>query len=96
MKKMIMFMMTIFLMTGCSNGSYIPDGRKDVVEGKELFCIAESEAQAVRIAEDYGIELVSFADGVAIFHTEDDPDEVIRYGKDNDLVLLSLNTKIKR
>lgn len=52
-------------------------------EGKELFSLAETEEEARAIAELYGIELVSFSDGVAVYHTEEAPDTVVARGKEN-------------
>ena len=61
------------------------------VSGAELLCLAEDEAEAKAIAEQYGLELVDFGYGVATFHTEDDPYAVIQKGKQNGWPELSIN-----
>ena len=50
-------------------------------EGAELLALAKTEEEAQEIAELYGIELVSFSDGVATFHTEEDPRTVSARGQ---------------
>lgn len=66
--------------------------KRTAAKGKELLCLAESEEEAEKTAEQYGIELVSFRNGVAVFHTEDDPVKVIQYGISHNYTQLSLNT----
>lgn len=95
MKKAIMFTAMLFMLFGCHDAGKLPQKEEKIAEGRELFCLAKDQNEAEKIAADYGIELVSFGDGVAVFHTEDDPKEVIRYGQDNKLTLLSLNTEVK-
>ena len=63
----------------------------ELAEGEELMCLADSEAEAQKIAEQYGISLVLFNYGVATFHTEEDPSVVIQRGIDNGWPELSLN-----
>lgn len=61
----------------------------DDVEGEEaavesqLMALAESEEEAKEIAELYGIELVSFAEGVAVYETTENPQDVINRGTEN-------------
>ncbi|MBR5420065.1 MAG: hypothetical protein IK115_02835 [Lachnospiraceae bacterium] len=62
------------------------------VEGRELIALTDSEEEAQLIADQYGITLVVYAQGVATFHTEEDPQEVIKRGEENDLPKLYLNT----
>jgi len=62
-----------------------------ITEGKELVALAETEEEAKAIAEQYGIELVEFSYGVATFHTEEDPRDVIARGEENGWPTLSLN-----
>lgn len=59
--------------------------------GRELIALAESEEEAEDIAAQYGIELISFSYGVAVFHTEEDPESVIARGEENGWPSLSLN-----
>ncbi len=60
-------------------------------EGEELFAMAETEEEALELAALYGIELVSFDYGVATFHTDEDPAEVVRRGAENDWPVLEVN-----
>ena len=69
-------------------------GDEGPVEGKELLALVETEEEALRIAELYGIELVSFQYGVAAYHTEEDPVAVIRRGQENGWPALEINHKM--
>lgn len=84
------------LLSGCSAPKTNPPQTGEIVEGRELCCLCESEEEAKEIAELYGIELVGWSRGSAVFHTEDDPKAVIEYGKENDLPLLELNRKRRK
>lgn len=72
-----------------------PEGDKPVAgepaAGQELMCLADSREEAQRIADLYEIELVSWEEHVAVFHTEEDPNEVIRRGEANDWPRLDIN-----
>ncbi len=76
----------------------LPDGEVDlrpltpeVPEGKELLALADSEEDAKKIAELYGIELTGFSYGVATFHTTENLQDVIRRGRENGWPALDLN-----
>ena len=56
-----------------------------------LMAEAETEADAQEIAEQYGIEFVSFENGLALYHTEEDPFEVVARGQENGYPQLSVN-----
>lgn len=56
-----------------------------------LMSAAETEEEAREIAEQYGIEFVSFENGFALYHTEEDPFEVIARGEENGYPPLSVN-----
>ena len=101
MKKVIILGITLMLMTaalvGCrkevhevsvggSGGSLA-----DYAKGQELLCLVASQEKAQEIADMYGIKLVSFTDGVATFHTEEDPMTVINMGKEKGYPDLELN-----
>ena len=88
------FLGVLLMLSGCINSKF-PNARPKVAEGEELLCLTETQEEAEKIAELYEIELVSFGNGVAIFHTEKDPLEVIAYGKKNNLPELSLNEVIQ-
>ena len=60
-------------------------------EEMPLICSADSQEQAEQIAAQYGITLVEYSYGVASFYTEEDPAAVIRRGKEQGWVELSLN-----
>ena len=57
----------------------------------QLICTFKTREEAEKAAELYGIELVSFTDELAVFHTTEDPQEVIRRGQQNGWPELSLN-----
>lgn len=62
-----------------------------VAEGQELFMLSDSEEEAKKVAETYGIKFVDFSHGVATFHTEENPSTVIQQGRENGWPELSLN-----
>lgn len=61
------------------------------VQGKELMALASSEEEAEEIAFLYNIELVSYADGVAVYTTEEPVRDVILRGKEEGYPELSIN-----
>lgn len=63
-----------------------------VVPGRELLRSVESLEEAERLAECYGITLVEYIDGLAVFTTEEDPRDVIQRGRDNGWPELSRNS----
>ena len=86
------------LLPGCSrkmtlSASPVPEMESviQVAKGSELYCLVDTEEKAKEIAKLYGIELVEFSVGVATFHTEQDPNEVIRRGKENGWPELAIN-----
>jgi len=101
MKKAIILGLSLVIMAavliGCQKKTEeIPIGSLDgsfanYAEGQELLCLAESQEKAQEIAKMYGIELVSFNEGVATFHTEGDPNEVIKMGVEKGYPPLELN-----
>ena len=62
-----------------------------MIAENSLMCEADTEEDAREIAEQYGIEFVSFENGIALYHTEEDPFEVIARGQQNDYPQLSVN-----
>ena len=68
-------------------------GETYAVEGRELAASAKDEEEALEIAGIYGIELVEYSLGVAVFHTEEDPLTVINRGKGKDWPVLSINSR---
>lgn len=63
-------------------------------EEGQLMALAKSEDEARQLAKLYGIELISYSYGVAVFHTEEDPDVVIRRGIENGWPELSRNDTV--
>ena len=57
----------------------------------QLLCSVESREEAETLAECYGITLVSYSNGLAVFYTEEDPRDVIQRGRDNGWPELSRN-----
>lgn len=57
----------------------------------QLMAEAEDHTAAEKLAEQYGITLVEYQEGLAVFFTEEDPQEVIRRGEENGWPQLSLN-----
>ena len=55
------------------------------------MCICDTQEDAEKIAEQYQIILVSWQDKVAVYHTGQDPEQVIRKGRKNGWPGLSLN-----
>ena len=62
-----------------------------MIADNSLMAEAETEKDAQEIAEQYDIELVSFENGLALYHTEEDPFEVIARGQENEYPQLSVN-----
>lgn len=60
-------------------------------EAEPLLCLADSREEAEKIAELYGITLLSYEFGTAVFSTQEDPREVIRRGQEQGWPELSLN-----
>jgi hypothetical protein len=63
-----------------------------VAPGRELLRSVDSLEEAERLAECYGITLVDYIDGLAVFTTEEDPRDVIQRGRDNGWPELSRNS----
>ena len=81
-----------FHLFGCAKPAEAPSIQAEAVKGKELYCLAETQEEAEEIASSYDITLVSFGDGVATFTTDRNLQEVIRYGRENNLAPISINT----
>ena len=89
------------LFTGCQIGTTARPDRNstvsgsrddsDYVEGKELMCLIDTKEEAEAIARQYGIQLVEFSYGVATFHTDENPNDVIAMGLKLGYPELSLN-----
>ena len=92
----VVFLLTA-LLSGCTNRSQPPVSTSEPVrivnyaEGRELMCMAETEQQAREIASLYGMELVDYREGFALFHTEEDPVAVKQRGIDNGWPEMEIN-----
>lgn len=71
----------------------LPNAASDETETQstELIALADDEEQAQEIATLYQIELLSFSEGVAVYTTDQDPNELIALGKQNGYPLLTIN-----
>ena len=56
-----------------------------------LLANADTQKEAEEIAEQYGITLVSYENGIAVYQTEEDPYDVIARGQENGYHELSVN-----
>lgn len=63
----------------------------DTAPSGQLKGRAETQAEAEEIAALYGIQLVDYQNGLALFYTEEDPKTVIARGEENGWPQLSLN-----
>ena len=66
-------------------------GKSDDTKESQLCGLAESEEEAKKIAELYGIELVDYSYGLATFHTDEDPQKIIDEGVEKGYPQLTLN-----
>ena len=60
-------------------------------KGRELMAIVSSPEEAQEIAKLYGIELLEEQYGVAVYHTDEDPSEVVKRGIDNGWPPIGIN-----
>ena len=56
-----------------------------------LMALVDTQEEAEEIAEQYGISLTSYENGVAVYHAEEDPYDVIARGQENGYHELSVN-----
>ena len=98
----------LILCTACAGGSKEPstplesppssspqmEHAEHPIEGEELIALTDTREEAEALAVQYGIELVSWEQKIAVFHTEKDPFTVIEEGKRNDWPPLEINAVI--
>ena len=58
----------------------------------ELIALAEDQTEAEKTAKLYGIELISFSDGVAVYTTDKDLQELMEFGDNNGYPTLTVNS----
>ena len=63
------------------------EGKKEI----EMIALAEDQEEAEKIAELYGIELSSFSEGVAVYTTDKDPQDLKETGDINGYPTLTVN-----
>lgn len=63
----------------------------NTAKGEELWAMVSSGEEAMEIAELYDIELVLYEQGVATYHTEEDPKAVVQRGRENGWPLIAVN-----
>ena len=98
-------LLLLFALAGCGKSAAIrpantpvPSGAEPSVTapeyegGRELFTLAKTREEAQAIADQYGIELVEFGDGVAVFHTQEDPYAVVQRGAENGWTPIEVNS----
>ena len=57
----------------------------------ELVAVVDSQMEAAEISRLYDIELKSYSNGVAVYTTDKDPEEVIRMGEEQGYPTLEVN-----
>ena len=90
--KRLVTILAALQLFGCSRPAEETPVPITPVKGEELYCLADTQEEAEKIAESYDIVLVKFGHGVATFTTDRDLHEVIQYGKKNNLAPISINT----
>ncbi len=86
------------LLPGCAKQTKfadLSDGQAGIIryaEGRELMAPAASREEAEEIAALYGVELVDYEHGYALFHTEEDPSAVRERGRENGWPELEINS----
>lgn len=70
------------LLLGCSRREAVVIPPDSAPSGGRLMCMVDTEEEARELAALYGIELVSFRSGIAVFYTEEDPAAVIQRGRE--------------
>ena len=85
MKRTIAVLLSLLLLCGCSWPVVQPSKGSnyegEVAAGQELTCLCQSREEALAIAEQYEIELVTFEAGVAVFTTQRSWREVVEQGE---------------
>lgn len=66
--------------------------QSEYAEGEELFCLVATREDAQKIADMYGITLVTFDQGVATYHAEGNPTDIIAMGAEKGYPPLEQNS----
>ncbi|GFI23629.1 hypothetical protein IMSAGC011_02419 [Lachnospiraceae bacterium] len=70
----------------------IESSSEEVRSAIELIALSKDQEEAEKIAELYGIELSSFSDGIAVYTTDKDPQELMELGDNNGYPALTVNS----
>lgn len=84
----------LLILAGCSRETMPLEPRETEITGGRLICAAETEEQAREIGELYGIELLDYQYGLALYFTEEDPNAVIKRGREQGWPELSLDRQL--
>ena len=80
-KRILLLPLLLSLLLGCSRQTLPVEVPEPDQTGGQLMCEAETEEEARELAQLYGIVLVRFHNGLAVFYTEEDPAAVIERGR---------------
>ena len=83
--------------TSNNKGNPLPTPQPSALSGEtnELVALVDTEEEAKEIAKLYGIELKSFAAGVAVYTTDQNPHDIIQMGIDKGYPALSINRRLE-
>lgn len=81
-KLLVVLPLLLSLLLGCSRREAPVIGNGSGTVGGRLMCLTGSEDEALELARLYGIELISYSNGVAVFYTEEEPAAVIQRGRE--------------
>ncbi len=89
----VLCLLAAFVCGGCRKSTSIPAGTGGgtAASNGQLMASAQTQEEAEQIASLYGIELVEFAAPLALYRTEEDPEEVIRRGAEMGWPRLEIN-----
>ena len=95
MKKVLLTALALWLLLpGCAKQEPVLNAPAPVAsyaEGRELMAAAETREDAEALAALYGVELVDYREGLALFHTDEDPAVVKQRGIQNGWQELEIN-----
>ena len=53
----------------------------DIAEGREIMALVDSQKKAEGIADSLNIEFIEFNQGIAVYHTKENPSDVVKRGR---------------
>ena len=78
--RLMVLPLLLFSLLGCSRKAVPIAPPETETTGGRLMCAAETVEQAQQIAQQYGVALLKFQYGLAVFYTEENPQTVIERG----------------